>query len=413
MNSPRQHRSIDIVAKITERCNLACTYCYFFFGGDETWLRHSAVMKPDTIEALARFLAQGARELELDDIFLGLHGGEPLLMKKPAFDAMCSRLRQGLPDHTRLYLGVQTNGMLIDDDWIDLFQKHGVSVGISLDGPAAINDKARIDKKGNGSHARVIKGLRIAQQAAREGRIAAPGCLCVIDPDQEPETIFDHLIGELGFASLDFLLPREGHDTTMPIDAAKWRSFMRRLVAHWTDPATPDVHMRILSEPLTGMIADEGVAWRDMRLGNRHNIITVTSDGELGPDDNLKGPDLRFQETGMTVANTSLRDFVSSPLWKEIVRGADTIPARCANCDWQRICGGGEIFNRYGRASGFNRESVFCDALDEAYLALAQYAVDHGIPTSEIATRLSGVRTHWARDFMDHAPAAVTNGTPT
>ncbi|MDO5368911.1 radical SAM protein [Paracoccus sp. (in: a-proteobacteria)] len=389
MTQVRRQRSIDIVAKITERCNLACTYCYFFFGGDETWLRHSAVMKPATIEALAGFLARGARELELDDIYLGLHGGEPLLMKKPAFDAMCSRLKAAMPERTRLYLGVQTNGMLIDAEWIDLFEKHEVGIGISLDGPAAVNDRARIDKKGRGSHARVLQGLRIAQEAARAGRIAQPGCLCVIDPDQDPAEVYDHLIGELGFASVSFLLPREGHDTGMRIDAGKWRGFMRRLVAHWTDPATPTVPMRILSEPLKGMISDEGAAWRDMRIANRHNVITVTSDGELGPDDNLKGQDPRFQETGMSVFDTTLGEFIESPLWQGIVTGIDQLPQRCRGCDWRRVCGGGDVFNRYSRAHGFSRESVFCDALDEMHLELARYAAGHGILADEIAERLS------------------------
>jgi uncharacterized protein len=404
MNEPRRHRSIDVVAKITERCNLACTYCYFFFGGDESWLRHAAVMKPETIAALGDFLAQGARQLELDDIFLGLHGGEPLLMKKPAFDAMCTRLRRDLPERTLLHFGMQTNGMLIDDGWIDLFEKHGVSIGISLDGPARINDRARLDKKGNGSHARVLKGLRVAQKAAEAGRIPRPGCLCVIDVEEDPAEIYDHLIGDLGFASLDFLLPREGHDTAMAIEPAKWRAYMRRLVAHWTDPATPTVPLRILSEPLKGMISDEGAEWRDMRIANRHNIITVTSDGELGPDDNLKGQDPAFQATGMSVFDTSLCDFVASPLWQGIVSGMEALPERCRGCDWRRICGGGEVFNRYGRDKGFVRESVFCDALDEMHLALARYAAGHGIPVGEIGARLATGRSCGPRDFVDAPP---------
>ncbi|MBB1490572.1 MULTISPECIES: radical SAM protein [unclassified Paracoccus (in: a-proteobacteria)] len=336
----------------------------------------------------------GASELELDDIYLGLHGGDPLLMKKPAFDAMCIRLRAATPERTRLYFGVQTNGMLIDAEWIDLFEKQKVGIGISLDGPAAVNDRAWIDKKGRGSHARVLQGLRIAQEAARAGRIPQPGCVCVIDPDQDPAEIYDHLIGELGF-----LLPREGHDTRMQIDAGKWRGFMRRLVPHWTDPATSTVPMRILSEPLKGMISDGGAAWRDIWIANRHNVITVTSDGELGPDDNLKGQDPRFQETGMSVFGTTLGDFVESPLWQGIVTGIDQLPQR--GCDWRRVCGGGDVFNRYSRAHGFSRESVFCDALDEMHLELARYAVGHGILAEEIAERLSRPRSCRASNLAE------------
>lgn len=105
----------------------------------------------------------------------------------------------------------------------------------------------------------------------------------------------------------------------------------------------------------------------------------MTSRGDHEPDDNLKGQCPRFEDTGTSVFNTSLRGFIASPLWQEIVVGADSIPARCRGCDWRRDCAGGGCFNLYGKATGFSRESLFCDALDEMHLDLAQYARRHGI----------------------------------
>lgn len=105
-DAPRSPRHVDVVYKITERCNLACPYCYFFFGGDDSYLRHSSVTKPPTVAQLGRFLAQGARDLRLDQVNLVFHGGEPLLMKKGLFDAMCVALRREVEPHARLSLAL-------------------------------------------------------------------------------------------------------------------------------------------------------------------------------------------------------------------------------------------------------------------------------------------------------------------
>lgn len=80
MPSPR--KGIDIVLKISERCNLACTYCYFFFQEMDTHKENTAVIKMSTVEQLVLFVRQAVDEIGLSSVNIGLHGGEPLLMKK-------------------------------------------------------------------------------------------------------------------------------------------------------------------------------------------------------------------------------------------------------------------------------------------------------------------------------------------
>ena len=54
---------------------------------------------------------------------------------------------------------IQTNGMLINDAWCELFRKHCVSVGVSIDGPEFINDAYRKDRRGRGTLERALKGI--------------------------------------------------------------------------------------------------------------------------------------------------------------------------------------------------------------------------------------------------------------
>ena len=110
-----------IVLKVTRDCNLRCAYCYASGGVD------SAVLSPD----LALRLLDEASELTPFPIGVYLHGGEPLLAS--------DFLRVFVPQiarrdyYSRIRLGIQTNGTVIDDSWATFFSTWNLKVGVSLD----------------------------------------------------------------------------------------------------------------------------------------------------------------------------------------------------------------------------------------------------------------------------------------
>ena len=56
-------KEISCVYKIVERCNINCTYCYFFYGGDESYKEHPPYASFDVTQAFADFLRQGCIDL--------------------------------------------------------------------------------------------------------------------------------------------------------------------------------------------------------------------------------------------------------------------------------------------------------------------------------------------------------------
>ena len=50
MPRKEQPRVIEAVIKVTEVCNINCTYCYVFSRGDESHKRHDKCMKADTVD---------------------------------------------------------------------------------------------------------------------------------------------------------------------------------------------------------------------------------------------------------------------------------------------------------------------------------------------------------------------------
>ena len=63
------------------------------------------------------------------------------------------------PPGRRCFNALQTNGVLLDDEWCAFFKKHGFLIGLSIDGPADLHNRHRVDKHGEPTFDRVNRGL--------------------------------------------------------------------------------------------------------------------------------------------------------------------------------------------------------------------------------------------------------------
>ena len=227
---------IDIVLKISERCNLACPYCYYYFQ-EFDGNKNKAIISDEVVEALPDFFERTAKETMISHFRIGLHGGEPLLLRKAKFDWIITTLKQNTPDHISLSFGIQTNGVLIDEEWIELFEKHQVHVGISLDGTEKTHGKMRPKHNGESSYPDAIKGLSLVKKAHEDGRIAKIGALALMHPE-DGKNVLTHLIDELGISSPGLNFPRAGWDST---EARDWISHLethRETILHWINHLT-------------------------------------------------------------------------------------------------------------------------------------------------------------------------------
>ena len=147
-----------VLVKLASRCNINCTYCYWF--RDAEVYRKPAVLTAEAETAFCDRLEQHIVEHGLEQFMLVFHGGEPLLFPKHRFVALLKRLQE-IEERTgcRIGRGVCTNGILVDREWAEIFKTYDVPVTVSLDGPPEINDKNRVDFKGKGTHADVLLGI--------------------------------------------------------------------------------------------------------------------------------------------------------------------------------------------------------------------------------------------------------------
>lgn len=136
--------------KVTELCNMKCSYCY----REE---KDTFVINEQRVLAFFDELA----ELYKGRIVCSFHGGEPLI-KVDFIEEFMKELSK------RTYFGrmaftIQTNGLLITEDVLKIFEKYHVGVGISLDSvdDNIVEDRKLIDGKGTSKLVRqVIENMR-------------------------------------------------------------------------------------------------------------------------------------------------------------------------------------------------------------------------------------------------------------
>lgn len=406
MEDPDQVNCLDVVLKVAERCNLACPYCYYFYQENELHKGSAAFMSEATVRAVASFLRRGAQEHQIAHLFIGLHGGEPTLLPKARYDQICTILRDELADVTTVHFAMQTNGTLLDDEWIDLIAKHRVMVGVSIDGPPHIHDAARPDHRGRGSYEAAVRGLRLLQRNAAARRVPATGVLCVANPEHSGAEVARHLVEDLGIRSFNLLLPREGYDSDVWKPQSRWISYFEEVVDYWSKASrgSSPIRIALMSDLLLGMMSEDGATRLDRRRSNRHHVITITGKGLLGPDDNVMALDKALCRDDLSVHNTTLAELFATPIWRALVAAVDQPPERCARCEWYRACRSGDLFNRYSRETGFANPSVFCETLDFLHTKMAQLVAQRDGGIEQLAEILRAPPRSWARDYL--GPAA-------
>jgi uncharacterized protein len=105
------------------KCNIQCQYCYQNPQRDAG----NIPMHFDVAKMKAALEREGSN--------FTIFGGEPLLVPEPVLEELWAFGLQRFGSN-----GIQTNGTLIDDRFIELFKRYRVSVGISVDGPEDLND---------------------------------------------------------------------------------------------------------------------------------------------------------------------------------------------------------------------------------------------------------------------------------
>ena len=133
---------MHLTLHLTNRCNLACRYCYQRHGEGD--------MSAETARTAIRNCASG------ENCGIIFFGGEPLLRRDLIFDTIrwCEGLSPG-----RFHYKVTTNGTLLDEDFLREARAARLAVALSLDGVGSAHDSMRVFPDGTGTYGRILPKL--------------------------------------------------------------------------------------------------------------------------------------------------------------------------------------------------------------------------------------------------------------
>jgi len=129
-------------------CNLGCQYCFFLSKENLYAPRESPLMEEHTLEIYIRQLMESSPGPE---VHVAWQGGDPMLRGLEFFRRSVQLADQYRKAHQRVVHTIQTNGTLVDDLWAAFFKENNYLVGLSADGPRALHDTYRVNKKNEGS----------------------------------------------------------------------------------------------------------------------------------------------------------------------------------------------------------------------------------------------------------------------
>ncbi|MCI0466162.1 MAG: radical SAM protein [Beijerinckiaceae bacterium] len=340
-----------ILVKLASRCNIDCTYCYWF--RDAEVYKKPPVLTVEAEDAFCLRLEEHIRRFGLENFLAVFHGGEPLLFPKRRFIAFQDKLR-AIEERTgcAIQRGVTTNAILIDREWTGIFKDYGVSVSVSIDGPAPIHDKLRVDFKGEGTHAATMRGLEFLRA---EG--IRPDIIAVCNPASDPTQLLAYFADELGFKEFDILPPDAKHgDDPPPID-----SYFIKLFDIWYDIyAARGVRISTLDAMIRGL--GGRLSLSDTIGFGPIDTVTLMTDGTLEPLDVL-----RIAGDGSTAAQSSvfangLQDVQEDPRWLAAFKASLALPDICLQCEFLDACGGGHLSQRWSAERQYDNPSVYCES---------------------------------------------------
>lgn len=153
-------RKIQCIIKVTNGCNLRCSYCYNAAKGFKSEII--------SLEKLEQFFSLFS---EFDCIQVIFHGGEPMLAGIKFYEEVMElEERFTFASGVTFENEIQTNGTLINDRWLSFFKKHKIAVGLSFDG--IYNDAYR------GETQKVLDGIDLLKKHG-----LSFGCMAVVaDP---------------------------------------------------------------------------------------------------------------------------------------------------------------------------------------------------------------------------------------
>jgi len=353
------HRPFSVMVKpVGSTCNLRCTYCYYLDTPSTTPRMSDAVLET----FISGYIAAGG-------ISFVWHGGEPTLAGLDFYRRVVELQRKYLPEGQTVWNNLQTNGVLLDDEWCQFLADNHFDIGLSIDGTEWIHDHFRPDPRGEGSYDAAVGAIKRLQAHGIQ-----PDLLCTVTSTaaDHPLEVYRNLRA-FGTGWVEFI-PIIIHDgdglTPESVTGEAYGRFLTEIFDEWllNDLGTTAVQLFAETANTLGGGAP-GLCWLAPTCGR---ALVVEADGSVYSCDHFVRSQFRIGDV------SNLSEAANCPTQQVFGQAKANLPGKCRDCPWLALCNGGCPKDRFGKP-GLN---VLCDGLT-AFFA-------HAVPELRAVVAMAG-----------------------
>jgi uncharacterized protein len=378
-------RRFHVMAKPAgSTCNLDCTYCFYLSKETLPGGPGAGVMSDPTLETFIRQYIEGNTGPE---VVFTWQGGEPMLRGLDFYRRVVALQKQYAKLGQRIENDLQTNGVLMNEEWAAFLAEHRFLVGLSIDGPREIHDRFRINKGGAPTFDKVMAAAALLR------RFGVPfnTLTCVHRFNaRRPLDVYRFLREELDSRTIQFLpvVQMRNFETTAPgandparfpamgspqarpghpdsivtdwsVDPDDYGYFLSRVFDEWLRKD----YGRVLVNHIETLVAQHAGMASQMCIYNEFcgKGVAIEHDGGVYSCDHYVYPEYRLG----SIAEKPLADMVFSS--EQIRFGfakGETLPQFCRDCAFLRDCWGECPKNRLIRTpSGEPGLNYLCSGL--------------------------------------------------
>lgn len=334
MSKIRKKLTSILVKPAGPDCNLNCKYCFYL---EKKHLFHDTKVHRMSEDILEELIKQAMDQSD-ENISIAWQGGEPTLMGLDFFKKVVE-FEEKYGYGKTVGNGLQTNGLLLNEEWADFLSKYNFLIGLSIDGPQHIHDKYRRTPNDKGSWEIVHRNAKMLLDRGVE----VNAMTCVTDySSQYAEEIYN-FHKNLGLNFMQFI-PILESDDSQPIAAEfsvsgeAYGKFLCEIFDLWYEDykkgtnITSVRHIDSVFHRYVGMDAPECVLNKECGV-----YVVVEHNGNVYSCDFFVDPKWQLGN----IMNSKMITMLNSKKQTQFGQIKSRFPAKCRKCQWLRYCYGG------------------------------------------------------------------------
>jgi len=332
-------------------CNIDCKYCFYKSRSPEVGSGRQR-MSDEVLEKLIRDFVQ----LDFPGYGFAWQGGEPTLMGLDFYKKVIELQKKYGQAGRQISNSMQTNGVLLDDEWCRFLSENNFLTGISIDGPQEFHDFYRLDHSGGGTFDKVLAGI----EKCKEHQVEFNTLTLLNSKNVEyPDEIFDFLI-KLGVKYMQFITcveidPETETIADFSITPEQYGDFLCRLFDRWYEYGPLNLSIRDFDSILSYCIAGKHtICTFDNKCGQ---YIVIEHTGDAFCCDFFVEPKWRLGN----ILDTPIEKLASDTIKLKFSRAKQNLSNKCLICRYLNVCRGGCMKDRINLNKVDRiKESYFC-----------------------------------------------------